>query len=143
MNQVEAQAYELSSQESALAEATRHWMNHETATEDLQSTTQKLISIITTALAEEPTVKDEELNGLVLVGPTDIQGLEERIFKEYDHFHTATYHMLEEVVRLLCDRVIVMKTGAIVEQGTAEEVLGDPKADYTKELLTAIPHPPA
>ncbi len=46
------------------------------------------------------------------------------------------------VVRLLCDRVIVMKTGAIVEQGTAEEVLGDPKAAYTKELLTAIPHPP-
>ncbi len=46
------------------------------------------------------------------------------------------------VVRLLCDRVIVMKTGSIVEQGTAEEVLGDPKAEYTKELLTAIPHPP-
>jgi peptide/nickel transport system ATP-binding protein len=47
------------------------------------------------------------------------------------------------VVRLLCDRVIVMKTGSIVEEGTAEEVLGDPKAEYTKELLTAIPHPPA
>ncbi|PTM42140.1 ABC transporter ATP-binding protein [Bosea sp. 124] len=46
------------------------------------------------------------------------------------------------VVRLLCDRVIVMKTGAIVEQGTAEEVLGNPQAEYTKELLTAIPHPP-
>jgi peptide/nickel transport system ATP-binding protein len=46
------------------------------------------------------------------------------------------------VVRLLCDRVIVMRTGAIVEQGTAEEVLGAPKAAYTKELLTAIPHPP-
>lgn len=29
---VEQQAYELSNQESALAEATRHWMNHETAT---------------------------------------------------------------------------------------------------------------
>nr|WP_047581257.1 ABC transporter ATP-binding protein [Methylobacterium sp. ZNC0032] len=46
------------------------------------------------------------------------------------------------VVRLLCDRVIVMKTGSIVEEGTAEEVLGAPKAAYTKELLTAIPHPP-
>ncbi|MCV9936595.1 ABC transporter ATP-binding protein [Boseaceae bacterium BT-24-1] len=46
------------------------------------------------------------------------------------------------VVRLLCDRVIVMKTGSIVEEGTAEEVLGDPKAQYTRELLTAIPHPP-
>ncbi|WP_038358981.1 ABC transporter ATP-binding protein [Bosea sp. UNC402CLCol] len=45
------------------------------------------------------------------------------------------------VVRLLCDRVIVMKTGSIVEEGTAEEVLGDPKAEYTRELLTAIPHP--
>lgn len=46
------------------------------------------------------------------------------------------------VVRLLCDRVIVMRTGQIVEQGTAEEVLGAPRAEYTKELLTAIPHPP-
>ncbi|MBR0707884.1 dipeptide ABC transporter ATP-binding protein [Bradyrhizobium liaoningense] len=46
------------------------------------------------------------------------------------------------VVRLLCDRVIVMRTGRIVEEGSSEEVLSDPKDDYTKELLTAIPHPP-
>ena len=46
------------------------------------------------------------------------------------------------VVRLLCDRVIVMRTGQIVEQGPSERVLGDPQDAYTKELLTAIPHPP-
>jgi peptide/nickel transport system ATP-binding protein len=46
------------------------------------------------------------------------------------------------VVRLLCDRVIVMRTGRIVEQGPAERVLGDPQDVYTRELLTAIPHPP-
>jgi peptide/nickel transport system ATP-binding protein len=46
------------------------------------------------------------------------------------------------VVRLLCDRVIVMRTGRIVEQGTSDQVLGDPQNAYTKELLTAIPHPP-
>jgi peptide/nickel transport system ATP-binding protein len=46
------------------------------------------------------------------------------------------------VVRLLCDRVIVMRTGRIVEQGTSAQVLGDPQNAYTKELLTAIPHPP-
>jgi peptide/nickel transport system ATP-binding protein len=46
------------------------------------------------------------------------------------------------VVRLLCDRVIVMRMGRIVEQGTAEQVLGDPQDAYTKELLMAIPHPP-
>jgi peptide/nickel transport system ATP-binding protein len=46
------------------------------------------------------------------------------------------------VVRLLCDRVIVMRAGQIVEQGQSERVLGDPQNVYTRELLTAIPHPP-
>ncbi|MBR0697299.1 ABC transporter ATP-binding protein [Bradyrhizobium lablabi] len=46
------------------------------------------------------------------------------------------------VVRLLCDRVIVMRSGSIVEQGSSEQVLGNPQDAYTKELLTAIPHPP-
>jgi peptide/nickel transport system ATP-binding protein len=46
------------------------------------------------------------------------------------------------VVRLLCDRVIVMRAGRIIEQGPSERVLGDPQDAYTRELLTAIPHPP-
>jgi peptide/nickel transport system ATP-binding protein len=46
------------------------------------------------------------------------------------------------VVRLLCDRVIVMRAGRIVEHGPSERVLGDPQDAYTRELLTAIPHPP-
>ncbi|MBR1208347.1 MULTISPECIES: ABC transporter ATP-binding protein [unclassified Bradyrhizobium] len=46
------------------------------------------------------------------------------------------------VVRLLCDRVIVMRSGRIVEQGASDDVLGNPQDAYTRELLTAIPHPP-
>jgi len=35
-----------------------------------------------------------------------------------------------------------MRAGRIVEQGLSEQVLGNPQNPYTKELLTAIPHPP-
>jgi len=45
------------------------------------------------------------------------------------------------VVRLLCDRVIVMRAGRIVEQGSTADVLNSPQAQYTRDLLAAVPHP--
>lgn len=47
------------------------------------------------------------------------------------------------VVRLLCDRVMVMQAGKIVEEGPTEKLLSEPSHDYTRALLAAIPHPPA
>ncbi len=43
------------------------------------------------------------------------------------------------VVRLLCDRVLVMYLGKIVESGSAEAVFAAPAHPYTKALLSAIP----
>ena len=48
-----------------------------------------------------------------------------------------------QVVRLLCDRILVMRAGEIVEQGTAEQVMTSPASDYTRSLLDAVPVPPA
>ena len=46
------------------------------------------------------------------------------------------------VVRLICDRVMVMRQGRIVEEGDTESVLRAPADAYTRTLLDAIPHPP-
>jgi peptide/nickel transport system ATP-binding protein len=46
------------------------------------------------------------------------------------------------VVRLLCDRVLVMKSGEIIEEGTAEQIMTAPREAYTRALLAAAPKPP-
>jgi len=43
------------------------------------------------------------------------------------------------VVADVADRVVVMRHGRVVEQGTVDEVLRHPKDDYTKSLIAAVP----
>ncbi|WES66119.1 ATP-binding cassette domain-containing protein [Microbacter sp. GSS18] len=43
------------------------------------------------------------------------------------------------VVQSLCDEVVVMKDGRIVEEGPTEKVLLQPQVAYTRRLLAAIP----
>ena len=45
------------------------------------------------------------------------------------------------VVRKICDRVIVMQSGKVVEQGPTEKVFFEPEKEYTANLLSAVPVP--
>lgn len=45
------------------------------------------------------------------------------------------------VIRAVCDRVVVMRQGLIVEEGPCEAVFAAPKDAYTRTLLDAIPLP--
>lgn len=43
------------------------------------------------------------------------------------------------VVRRIADRIIVMKNGRILEEATTKEIFTNPRSEYTKALLQAIP----
>jgi peptide/nickel transport system ATP-binding protein len=43
------------------------------------------------------------------------------------------------VVEVMADEVVVMQSGRVVEQGAVDQVLGTPRAGYTRALLQAVP----
>ncbi len=86
-------------------------------------------------ILDEPTAAlDVSVQAVVL---NLLQELKQRLGMSY-LFVSHDLH----VVRLLCDRAIVMRQGRVVEEGPVALVLESPQADYTRELLAAIPHPP-
>ena len=43
------------------------------------------------------------------------------------------------VIAELCDRVAIMRSGQVIEQGPTQQVIAAPQQDYTRELLAAVP----
>ena len=46
------------------------------------------------------------------------------------------------LVNTLCENVLVMKDGLVVESGKCNDIFTNPKEDYTKGLIKAIPRNP-
>ncbi|MEK4523376.1 ABC transporter ATP-binding protein [Psychrobacillus sp. FSL W7-1493] len=96
--------------------------------------------MIAIALACKPTllIADEPTTALDVTIQAQILNLMKDMQKRFGTSIILITHDLG-VVAGMCDRVAVMKNGEIVETGTTEEIFANPKHDYTKKLLNALP----
>lgn len=99
-------------------------------------------ALIASALAGEPSVlvADEPTTAL----DATVQARVLTLLREIVDAGTALVFISHDfaAVRRVADRVLVMRSGRVVEQGTVADVLHDPQEPYTRELIAATRHEP-
>ena len=95
-------------------------------------------AMIASAMISKPRllIADEPTTALDVTVQAQIIKLLKRINKQD---HTAILFISHDLglVRQLCEKVIVLKDGDVVESGRSEEIFANPKAEYTKKLIAA------
>ncbi|MFT4565900.1 MAG: peptide/nickel transport system ATP-binding protein, partial [Saprospiraceae bacterium] len=95
---------------------------------------------IAKALALEPRILicDECVSALDVTVQAQILELLLKIRDELDLSLLFISHDLA-VINIICDRVIVISSGEIVESGSPQDIIHNPQNTYTKELIKSIP----
>ncbi|MBQ7801344.1 MAG: ABC transporter ATP-binding protein [Oscillospiraceae bacterium] len=96
--------------------------------------------MIAAAIISKPKLllADEPTTALDVTIQAEILALLKRLNREHGTAILLISHNLH-VVRKLCTRVAVMQRGKLVEDRPVEDIFRDPRHEYTKKLLAAIP----
>ncbi len=96
--------------------------------------------VLARALAVKPVflILDESVAALDLRIQSQILKLLAEIQKNRSLAYLFISHDLD-VIRAVCDRILVMKDGTIIEEGSTEEIFNSPVNSYTKHLLESRP----
>jgi oligopeptide/dipeptide ABC transporter ATP-binding protein len=96
--------------------------------------------MIAAAMACKPDllIADEPTTALDVTVQAEILDLMDELKRETRTAMVLITHDMGVIARM-ADRVCVMKDGAYVEEGEVDSLFADPKADYTRALLAAVP----
>jgi peptide/nickel transport system ATP-binding protein len=99
---------------------------------------QRIVIARALGLCPDFLVCDESVSALDVSVQAQVLNLLNDLKKELGLTLLFISHDLS-VVRYMCDRIIVMQAGSMVESGPAEEVYLQPQNQYTKSLIEAVP----
>ncbi|MEO1966719.1 dipeptide ABC transporter ATP-binding protein [Hyphomonas sp.] len=99
---------------------------------------QRVMIAIAMLCNPEILIADEPTTALDVTVQAQVLELMDELKRETGTGIALITHNMGVVARM-CDRVIVMRHGEIVEEGNTDEIFYAPKADYTKMLLNAVP----
>ncbi len=84
-------------------------------------------------------IADEPTTALDVTVQAEVLDLLRNLHRRLDSAIILITHDMG-VVADLADRIMVMKSGVVVESGTVDEIFHDPQHPYTQQLLASVPH---
>ncbi|RWM70054.1 MAG: ABC transporter ATP-binding protein [Mesorhizobium sp.] len=99
---------------------------------------QRVMIAMALALKPDVLIADEPTTALDVT----VQGEVLELLRDLQREHGTSIILITHdmgVVAEMADRVVIMRHGRMVEEGTAADIFARPQADYTRELLAAVP----